>query len=477
MERIKYKNIEYVVAPLTELDVEMRCDAEFFLGIGLNDKPFRSGKDSTVFSQYGTSKELNEEGDGFPILRLNEFQDLFLGKPSKYCNIITEKTFDSLIIKKNDVLISRTNGNPKLVGKAAVSMKDETFGFASYLFRVRTDENFISPEVLTSYLSSIYGRGEIEKFSMISNQANFSPAKFRKIKIPVVPNSIQEILTDSLKEAYNLNVKSQQLYHEVEQILLIELGLNQWKPKIKKFDLFGVPFEVEDTMNTATTEEIAKLDRIDSEFFESHYYEIIDIINNYSEVGLLKDICNIDEKLTTPAKDTIHKYIELANIGANGIINGFTQELGKDLPSRARRLVKSNQVLISSIEGSLTSCALIPDELNNAFCSTGFYLIDSKKINPETLLVLFKTKPFQALLKKSCSGTILTAISRRSFKNLIIPVIEISIQKKIKKKVNDLMTANTKSKHLLKTSIHAVEIFIEQDEKAAIRFINENLKY
>ena len=83
MERIKYKNIEYVVAPLTELDVEMRCDAEFFLGIGLNDKPFRSGKDSTVFSQYGTSKELNEEGDGFPILRLNEFQDLFLGKPSK----------------------------------------------------------------------------------------------------------------------------------------------------------------------------------------------------------------------------------------------------------------------------------------------------------------------------------------------------------------------------------------------------------
>lgn len=475
MERIKYKNIEYVIASLSELDEEMRCDAEFFLGIGLNDKPFRTGKDSITFSQYGTSKELNEDNLGFPILRLNEFNDLFLGSPSKCCNIISENTFDSLKIKKNDVLISRTNGNPKLVGKAAVSMKDEEYGFASYLFRVRTDSNFITPEVLTSYLSSLYGRGEIEKFSMISNQANFSPAKFRKIKIPVIPNTIQNFVTNNLKESYNLNIKSEKLYKEAEQILLTELGFENWKPKTKKFDLHGVEFEIEDTINSFSFSDVSNIDRIDSEYFENHYYEISEHIVKYTAFDYLDNVCKINETQTLPEKDILYKYIELSNISTNGIINGYTEDIGENLPTRARRLAKSNQVLISSIEGSLSSCALIPNELDNSFCSTGFYLIDSNIINSETLLILFKSKPFQALLKKSCSGTILTAISRRFFKNLVIPIIDIAIQKKIKKKVVELMYSNKKSKSLLEISKRAVEIFIKENEEKAMEYISNNL--
>ena len=281
MERIKHRAIEYVVASLSELDEEMRCDAEYFLGIGLNEKPFRTGRGATVFSQYGTSKELNEDGLGFPILRLNEFVDLFLGQPAKYCNIISEKTYISLQVKKNDILISRTNGNPKLVGKAAVSMRDENFGFASYLFRVRTDEKFIQPEVLTSYLSSIYGRGEIEKFSMISNQANFSPAKFRKIKIPIIPNAIQNIVTLNLKAAYLLNIKSQKLFHEAEKILLAELGLDGWKPKTKKFKHYGVEFQVDNSITSKTFKEVITNWRFDAEHWEPQYDDIIKAFNKF----------------------------------------------------------------------------------------------------------------------------------------------------------------------------------------------------
>jgi len=476
MERIKFNSIEYVVASLSELDEEMRCDAEFFLGVGLNDKAYRFGKAAIIFSQYGTSKELNEEGEGFPILRLNEFNDLFLGQPSKSCSIISEKIYNSLKVKKSDVLISRTNGNPKLVGKAAVSMKDEEFGFASYLFRIRTDEKFITPEVLTTYLASLYGRGEIEKFSMISNQANFSPAKFRKIKIPAIPASIQNTITQNLKASYNLNINAQKLYKEAEEILLTDLGLENWKSNIKKFQLYGVSFEVEDTINASTKDEILELDRIDSEYFEKHYYEIISILKKYKEVDYLKNICNVDEKLSTPSKEQMYKYIELANIGDNGVIEGYTEELGKDLPTRARRLVKYNQILISSIEGSLPSCAIIPKEMNNAYCSTGFYLIDSDKINSETLLVLFKSKPFQALMKKACSGTILTAISRRFFKNLLIPLIDRDVQGLVKKKINLAFNSKKESKRLLDISKKTLEIYIEHDEKEALKYIKANIK-
>ena len=134
------------------------------------------GEEIEFFSQYGTSKDLNEEGLGFPVLRLNEFESFFISKPAKYCNLIDYDTYVSLQLKKNDVLICRTNGNPKYVGKAAIVPKDYDYAFASYLFRVRPNSNLINSATLVTFLNSDYGRKEIEKFSMVSNQANFSPA-------------------------------------------------------------------------------------------------------------------------------------------------------------------------------------------------------------------------------------------------------------------------------------------------------------
>ena len=68
------------------------------------------------FVQYGTSEELNEDGIGYPILRLNEFDSNFIKTPSKSSNKISENVYENLKLYKDDVLICRTNGNPKLVG-------------------------------------------------------------------------------------------------------------------------------------------------------------------------------------------------------------------------------------------------------------------------------------------------------------------------------------------------------------------------
>ena len=78
---------------------------------------------------------------------------------------------------------------------------------------------------------------------------------------------------------------------------------------------------------------------------------------------------------------------------------------GKDLPTRARRIVEQGDVIVSSIEGSLSSCALITKEYDQSLCSTGFYVLRSSVLNPETLLTLFKSFPLQQLMKKGCSGT------------------------------------------------------------------------
>lgn len=167
-------------------------ESEFFNSYSLSFSKTIKAKDAINFSQYGTSKELNEIGAGFPILRLNEFNTSFISAPAKHCDLLDIETYSSLKLKKNDVLICRTNGNPKLVGKSAIVPKDYEYAFASYLFRVRPNREIINSATLVTFLNSKYGRMEIEKFSMVGNQANFSPAKFREISIPILGNAINE---------------------------------------------------------------------------------------------------------------------------------------------------------------------------------------------------------------------------------------------------------------------------------------------
>jgi len=102
---------------------------------------------------------------------------------------------------------------------------------------------------------------------------------------------------------------------------------------------------------------------------------------------------------------------------------------------------------------------------DGALCSTGFYVIDSNKMNSETLLVLFKSELMQNILKQHCSGIILTAINKTEFSNLPIPIIAKNPQNQVADLVQQSFTIKAESERLLATAKCAVEIAIETDEQ------------
>lgn len=189
----------------------------------------------------------------------------------------------------------------------------------------------------------------------------------------------------------------------------------------------------------------------------------------------MSKICKLYDQNFIPTENKEYKYIELSNIDSNGQINDSTIDYGLNLPTRARRLIKANQVIISSIEGSLDKCAIVSYKFDKSICSTGFYVIDSLTINSETLLVLFCSNLMQLQLKQGCSGTILTAINKDAFNSLILPLIDTEIQKKIKDKIQQMGLAIQRSKKLLAIAKKGVEKAIESDEDTAIKWINQEL--
>ena len=424
----------------------MRIEPEFYNSTRMHYPNCKKGEDVIVFSQYGTSKDLNEVSLGYPVLRLNEFNYSFISAPAKYCNLIDESTYQDLKLRKGDVLICRTNGNPKYVGKSALVAKDYDYAFASYLFRVRPDTSLISPAALVAFLNSKYGRIEIERYSMVSNQANFSPAKFREINIPIFPKSVIQNVDNLTYSAFDKLEKSESLFEAAETELLECLGLSD----------FAVNPE---TLNIKSFKEsFLETGRFDSEYYLPKFEDYSTLIWQYSGgADTIGNICEVKEQNFTPDANKEYRYIELANVGNSGEITGHSTQVGKELPSRARRIVHAGDVVISSLEGSINSCALIPKDYDGALCSTGFYVVKSSKLNPETLLTLFKSLPVQQLMIRGCSGAIMSAISRTELDKIPLPLINREIQDEIAKCVQRSFALRKESEKLLQDAKALVE--------------------
>lgn len=424
----------------------VRMESEFYNSNTVSYKNTVKASQIIDFSQYGTSKELNEMGEGYPVLRLNEFNYSFISHPDKYCSLLDIDAYHGLQLKKDDVLICRTNGNPKFVGRSAIVPKDYDYAFASYLFRIRPNRKYINSATLVAFLNSKYGRLEIEKYSMVGNQANFSPAKFREISIPVFSKDLNDKIEDITYRAFQKLEMSESLYSEAANNMLECLDLNDFTAS-------------SNSCNVKTLKEsFIETGRLDAEYYQPKYDDILHHIQAYKYGSKnLAEICDIKEENFTPKDDTTYKYVELANIGKYGNIIGCSQQKGEDLPSRARRIVSKNDVVISSLEGSLDSCALVEEDYDGALCSTGFYVLKSSVLNSETLLVLFKSPLVKELMRKGCSGTILTAIGRQELERIPIPLIRQEIQEEIAQHVQSSISLRKESQQLLEHAKLTVE--------------------
>jgi restriction endonuclease S subunit len=320
------------------------------------------------------------------------------------------------------------------------------------------------PDYLATFLNTNYGRMQALRYSTGTTRDRVLLVNQRHMLVPIFSNNFQSLIAKSVVEAQRFIEKFGTTHKDAENILLSELGLTNWQPK----------HQLTFVKNYSDTEQAG---RIDAEYYQPKYEEIVKAIQNYSGGwDTLGKIVTLKDKNFNPHDKKQYKYIELANIAGNGEITDCMIEEGQNLPTRARRKVVTGDVIVSSIEGSLSSIALIENEYDQSLCSTGFHVINSNDVNSETLMVFLKSMVGQLQLKKCCSGTILTAINQDEFGRVVLPRVEKSKQTQIQQKVTESFNLRNQSKHLLECSKRAVEMAIEQDEQKAINWLKEQTR-
>jgi type I restriction enzyme S subunit len=112
----------------------------------------------------------------------------------------------------------------------------------------------------------------------------------------------------------------------------------------------------------------------------------------------VKDLARINElSITQKVNMKMIEYIDIDSVENGRILN--VQHLAlTSAPTRARRIVRSNDILISTVRPNLKHFAFIKNAKQNTIASTGFAVITAYNVNPRFLYYYLTSKPFTAYL-------------------------------------------------------------------------------
>ena len=165
-------------------------------------------------TQYGFTDKATDQGETryLRITDLNDDGSINLNNEAKYINP-SDETKTQFLLENNDIVIARSGS----VGKSAIykSEKYDKMIFASYLIRLKADENRILPDYLFNFTKTQMYWNQVDANSVAVTQPNLNAEKIKEFQIPLPPIDIQQKI---VSEVEVLEAKEKKAKEEVEKL-------------------------------------------------------------------------------------------------------------------------------------------------------------------------------------------------------------------------------------------------------------------
>jgi type I restriction enzyme S subunit len=128
------------------------------------------------------------------------------------------------------------------------------------------------------------------------------------------------------------------------------------------------------------------------------------------------------------------RYIDVSSIDNQRLcITGYQEYLGQDAPSRARKPVKTGDVIFATVRPYLKRVALVPSEFDGQICSTAFCVLraNNHKITSEYLFFAVSHDRFVHSVSEHQRGSSYPAVTDGDVLRELIPLPPLPEQRKI----------------------------------------------
>lgn len=220
-------------------------------------------------------------------------------------------------------------------------------------------------------------------------------------------------------------------------------------------------------------EEISKIDKatFDAKLLvDTKISEIRAIINNLNSSVCIKEYFDINTHTANPVscwRDEYFTYVDIDSVGkGNGTISFDKQILGKDAPSRARRVALNKTSIVSTVRPYLKGFAYIENVPDKTIFSTGFALIKSKNEESYITKLLYFLFMFSDDLMKQMETAMPKAaypsINKDDIDNLRIPVLSINEQTSIVAQIEASELEITKARTLIENAASEKQAILDK---------------
>jgi len=167
----------------------------------------------------GLNYSRKSSGDLITIVGVKDFRDRFSPDLKELEKVqIDGKISEGYRLKPNDILVVRSNGSVKLVGRFLhIEEVNTDTSFSGFTIRIRPDQERVNSKFLCYYLKTSTVRNKLIKDSSGSNIKSLNQGLLSSIKIPLPPLKEQKSLVDQIEK---VEVQIKKLKQELVSLLV-----------------------------------------------------------------------------------------------------------------------------------------------------------------------------------------------------------------------------------------------------------------
>ena len=329
-------------------------------------------------------------------------------------------------------------------------------------FMIRTN-NKTNEEYIFSFLNCKYGRLLIERKISGAVPPSIDKEAVRSIKIPKF-ESLETIVQQIVQESYKLKKVAKKDYDKANKILLDNLDVFDDETKYSNINI------------KKKSESFNINGRIDAEYYLMKYdkfFQKLKLINTDKLGNLVTKMKSIEPGTKYYRNEGI-PFIRVSDLHKDKITETSVFLEKKDIKGIEKLFLKKDTILLSK-DGSVGIAYKVEKDLEMVTSGAILHLniIDTKKILPDYLTLVLNSDIVKLQAERDSNGAIIQHWKPSEIDNVIIPILDRNIQKKISEQVSKSFKLKRKSEELLGISKKAIEIAVEYDEIKAIEFIKE----
>jgi hypothetical protein len=165
-----------------------------------------------------------------------------------------------------------------------------------------------------------------------------------------------------------------------------------------------------------------------------------------TRVDSVADIAK-DKRDPTKEPDGAFQYIDISSVDiVSGTISNPQDLIGAEAPSRARKVVRAFDLIVSTCRPTRGAIAVVPVKLHNQIASTGFSIVrPHSDVNPFYLHYALRLTSTLEQFRKWSTGSSYPAILNSDVAKTLIPVPDRNLQDVIAAKVVAAMRERAKT--------------------------------